>query len=102
MNLKVGDKIYKSQYGALTLIGTIERVTEKRAFTKTYSFKIEIEGDNSVKHIPQEKWGGYYFLGDEKTNKEYEMIQIKKFVCNFNYEKLSNVNILSIYSIIKQ
>ena len=101
MKLKAGDKIYKSQYGALTFVGVIERVTEKRAFTKQNSFNIEIIGSNSVRIIPQEKWGGHYFVGDEKTDNAYTINKIKNHVCNFKYANLSDEKILEIYSIIK-
>ena len=102
MKLKVGDKIYKSQYGALTFIGTIERVTEKRAFTKNNCFNIEIEGSDFVRVIPIKEWGGSYFIGNEKVDAEYAFNNIKKIVCNFSYVKLPNDKIIEIYNLIKQ
>jgi len=101
MKIKHGDKIYKSQYGSLTFIGVVERLSEKRAYTNTSSFNIDVIGQNSVRIIPQEKLGGYYFIGDEKTDNEYTMNKIRLHVCRFNYAKLSSELILEVYKIIK-
>ena len=61
--LKVGDRVYATQYGAIMGIYTIDRTTAKRAFSGTNEFKIEVEGGDVV-DIGRHKWSITYFYAE--------------------------------------
>lgn len=72
--LKVGDVIYTSQFGSYTAY-TIDRVTEKTAFSGTKKFKIEPDKYGHYFIIGGDKWGPYYGEKENEKIKRYFLVR---------------------------
>ena len=101
--LEIGDIILKSQYGSVSFVGKIDRVTEKTAFIDDSKYKREIQiSSRGVVPIPRPFYSGYHFLANEDDILELKKQNIISYVVNFDYKTLSFDKLCEIRDIIKK
>ena len=100
--LEVGTEICSRNYGNISYLGKIDRVTDKFAFFGTTKFKREYNG-SWLDIVPREKWSSTsYFVPSEKDIIELKKQQLIRFVTKFDYSKLSIDKMVEIRDIIKR
>lgn len=80
IQLKVGDKIYINEYGALRDFEIIEKVTKTTAKSKRRVFEKEASENGYVGVKGQGKWASKTgWLASAKLDQEWEDVQIQKW-----------------------
>lgn len=101
--LKIGDKIYNEQYGTITGLYIIDRLSNTMAFSKNTKFKLEISNYNTVKRVGDSTWGsGTYFIATPEIEEKFFRQQTIYKIKNFNFSTLTTDEIRIIKNIISK
>lgn len=98
--LAVGDKVYKTSYGAVQEILTIDKVTPAQAHCGHLKFRRSVETRGYVKEIGG--WDSYcsYYIETEELKEKYFRQAAPKKILSYNYDKLPTEKIKAILEIL--
>lgn len=100
--LKVGDKIFTIQYDRIISVDTVERLTEKTAFTKKGSkYKIEYSEDLHISSASKSAYYNYvHILDNRELQQKWQRQLVISKLEKTDWKSLSSKKLAEIYNIV--
>lgn len=100
--LNIGDKLYCIQYGGIQSVLTIDRITEKMAFSGSTKFYNKIEKNNKIKIFGASGFSVRYWdlESPELREKHIKNLMVKK-LSNFYFERQTTETLEKVCELLK-